>query len=186
MVQRFCNHSALLIVGAFVGLVLTSLWGGGLWGGSPWRSGNRQGVMVDASATQGEDNFSIATGMIGNGIEGLYFLDYLTGDLRAVVLNRRTAKFSGFYQYNIQNDFNVSGSKNPKFLMVTGQVEVPRGRGPTQIGNSAIYIAEATTGQVNAYAIEWSSAKYAAGKIDQGTFTLLDGEQLRTTFVRDQ
>jgi len=176
MVQRFCNHSALLVLGLFAGLVLTSLWHGGPW----------QNVMVDATATQGQDNFAIATGLIGNSMEGLYFLDYLTGDLRAVVLNQRTAKFSGFFQYNIQNDFNLSGSKNPKFLMVTGVVDVPRGRGPTQIGKSAIYIAEATTGQVNAYAIEWSSALYAAGKMQKGTFGLLDGAQLRTTFVRDQ
>lgn len=176
MVQRFCNHSALLILGIFVGLVLTNLW----------RSDNWQGVMVDATATQGQDNFSIATGLIGSGMEGLYFLDYLTGDLRAVVLNQRTARFSGFFDYNIQNDFNLTGSKNPKFLMVTGVVDVPRGRGPTQIGSSAIYIAEATTGQVNAYAIEWSSTLYAAGKTQKGTFTLLDGAQLRTTFVRDQ
>jgi len=176
MLQRFCNHSALLVLGLFAGLVLTGLWHGGPW----------QNVMVDASATHGQENWAIATGMIGNGIEGLYFLDYLTGDLRAVLLNRRTARFSGFYQYNIQNDFNLTASKNPKFLMVTGLVEVPRGRGPTQIGNSAIYIAEATTGQVNAYAIQWSSAMYAAGKTEQGTFARLDGAQLRTTFIRDQ
>jgi len=175
MVQRFCNHAAMLVLGIFVGMLLIAAW-----------HGVGQGVQVQASATQGESNFAIATGLIDNGVEGLYFLDYLTGDLRAVVLNRRTGRFSGFFEYNIQADFAAVTSKNPKFLMVTGLVDVPRGRGPTQIGSSAIFIAEATSGLVNAYAIKWNSSMYAAGKDQKDTFVLLDGAQMRTTFVRDE
>ncbi len=174
MVQRICNYGAVLILGVAVGLVSMVLWGGGI--GQP--------TLVQATATQGKDNFSIATGIIDNGLEGFYFLDFLTGDLRAAVISRRSGKFEGFFEYNVQNDFGAT--KNPKYLMVTGQVDLPRGSGPSQIASGVIYVAEATTGQVYAYVLPFSSSENNAGRRQTGTFQRLDGGAFRTTFVRDQ
>src|SRR5690606_38719510 len=92
-----------------------------------------------ATATHGADNFAIATGMVDDGIEALYFLDFLTGDLRAAIVNRRNAQFTGFFRYNVLGDFGGIVD-SPKFLMVTGQADLPRGRGTAQIGKSLIYV----------------------------------------------
>lgn len=172
--QSLVNALALLIVGAACGAVSTVL----CWSGLP-------GQHVLASATQGEDNFSIATGLVDDDLEGFFFLDFLTGDLRAAIISRRTGKFSGFFEYNVTQDFGTL-AQNPKYLMVTGLVDMPRGRGASQISRCLIYIAEATSGQVFAYALPYSSTLNAAGKTQTGTFALVDGGPFRTAFVRDQ
>jgi len=174
MVQRICNHAALLIVGGFVGVLVTVAW-----------SGTGQGVRVHASATHGEDNFAIATGFVDEGLEAFYFLDFLTGDLRAAVVSRRTGEFVAFFEKNIQADFGTM-TKNPKFLMVTGLANIPRGQAPFQVGQSLIYVAEASSGVVNAYALPWNSSLNAAGKPQRGEFIRLAGGEFRTTFVRDR
>lgn len=174
MVQRLCNHAAMLIVGIFVGGVLTAAW---------WGVGRE--IPIQATATHGESNFAIATGFVEPNLEALYFLDFLTGDLRAAVVSRRTGEFVAFFEKNLQADFQQMG-KNPKFLMVTGVADLPRGRAATQIGQSLIYVAEASSGQVNAYALPWNASLNTAGKPQRGTFILLAGGSFRTTFVRDQ
>ena len=180
MVQRLCNHAAVLIVGIFVGMVVAN-WSFDLSG--PEFFG--RGVSVHATATQGQDNSAIATGLVDNGIEAFYFLDTLTGDLRAAVVNRRNREFAALFEYNVLQDFGM-GTKNPKYLMVTGLADLPRGRGATQFGKSLIYVCEATSGQVNAYALPWNPSLNAAGKVQRGTFQRVAGGPFRTTFVRDQ
>ena len=174
MLQRFLNHTSVLVVGMALGAVLTAAWEGA-WMVEP----------AHATATHGSDNFAIATGFVDNGIEALYFLDFLTGDLRAAVVSRRNAEFTGFFQYNVLGDFNsVVGA--PKFLMVTGQASLPRGRGAAQLSNGLVYIAEATSGQVNAYAMPYSGTLNAAGQPQFGTFLRVGGGDFRNEFVRDE
>jgi len=178
MVQRICNHAAVLVLGLFAGVVLTAA-GLGLGG-----LGLGQGVQVQATATQGVDNFSIATGFVDEGIEALYFLDFITGDLRAVVISRRTGQFDALFEYNVLNDFGTR-IKNPKYLMVTGLAALPRGSRSTQLANSLVYVAEASTGQVFAYAMPWDSSASKAGQPQSGQFIRMGGGSIRTTVLRD-
>ena len=60
------------------------------------------------------------------GVEALYFLDFLTGDMRAAVINPKTGKFNSFFTRNIASDFGGAG-RNSGYLMVTGSVNMPRG-----------------------------------------------------------
>ncbi|MEM9185536.1 MAG: hypothetical protein AAGB00_03475 [Planctomycetota bacterium] len=142
-------------------------------------------IAVQGATAQGFDNFAVATGPVQQDIEAFYFLDFLTGDLRATALNSREAKFGAFYEYNIAQDF-PGATKNPKYLMVTGMANIPRGRGRTQIAQSVVYITEATTGQMAAYIMPWNSSMQASGKMQNGTFLKIADVQLRSTFVRDQ
>ncbi len=145
-------------------------------------------ITVHASATQAHDNFVIATGMIGKGTEALFFLDFLTGDLKAVVVSERGGGFNAFYQYNIAADFNLGAVKNPKYLMVTGLALGVRSGGGAggQLGESILYVVEATSGQVAAYGLPWSPSLASSGKPQRGTFIPLARTTLRNTFVRDQ
>jgi len=173
MVQRICNHAALLVLGVFFGALLTGGW-----------FGVGQGSQVHATATHGESNFAIATGPARNDLEAFYFLDFLTGDLRAAVVNTRNGKFTSLFEHNINADFE-SLSKNPKFLMVTGLAQLPRGRGNVQFGASLIYIAEATSGEVHSYALPFNTSLNAKGEYQRGSLVHVAGGSFRTTFVRD-
>src|SRR5215211_4740714 len=68
-----------LIVGLIIGLNIEGLW---------------PNVPLHAAATHGIDKFAIATGLVDNTVEALYFLDFLTGDMRAAVINPTTGKFT--------------------------------------------------------------------------------------------
>jgi hypothetical protein len=145
-------------------------------------------VQVQATATEGFDNFAIATGLADQSVEAVYFLDYLTGELKCAVINPKTGKFTAFFSYNVANDFRVAGAAgNAKYLVVTGVADmpVPRGGGNNQFGKSIVYIAEANSGVVAAYAIQWNPALLAAGRPQEGRFQLLDIAPFRTTAIRD-
>lgn len=169
-----CNHAAMMVLGLFVGGIAVAAY-----------HGVGQATPVQASATHGEGNFAIATGLIDERLEAFYFLDFLTGDLRAAAVSRRTGEFVAFFERNIQQDFGAVGS-NPKYLMVTGLADIPRGRAATEIGQSLIYIAEATGGEVSAYALPWNPSLNAKGAPQRGGFIRLAGGSFRTTFVRDE
>jgi hypothetical protein len=174
MLQRVCNHSAVLIVGIVVGAALTAGW-----------HGVTSIPQAHAVATSGSDNFAIATGFVDDQVEALYFLDFLTGDLRCAVVNRKNAAFTAFFQYNVLADFPGINDK-PRFLMVTGMADLQRGRGATQIARSLVYVAEATSGRVAAYAVPYNSTLLAAGAPQTGGFIRIAQGSFRDAFVRDQ
>lgn len=145
----------------------------------------RPTIRVDATATQGLDNFAIATGLVASGMEALYFLDYLTGDLKGAVISEKTGKFNALFHRNIAQDFGGI-TKNPRYLMVTGLADIPRGSSQFQLAQSIVYVAEASTGQVAAYAMPWNQSVQASGRPQQGTFERLDLQQFRTVYIRDQ
>jgi hypothetical protein len=159
-----------IVAGLVIGLNLQGLW---------------PSVPLHASATHGLDRFAIATGLVDDRVEALYFLDYLTGDMRAAVINPRTGKFTAFFTRNIAADFGGAG-RGAGYLMVTGEADIPRGAAQFQLERSIVYVADATTGQVAAYTIPWNSAVHAAGRTQYGEFQPLDVRQFRTAFVRDE
>lgn len=174
MVQSLRSRPATLLIGIVLGVVV-GLNVQGLW----------PNVPLHATATQGMDRFAIATGLVDNGVEALYFLDFLTGDLRAAVINPKTGKFNSLYVRNIAADFG-GVTKNPRYLVVTGLADMPRGRANFQFAKSVVYVAEASSGQVAAYTIPWNSSLQAAGQPQQGVFEPLDRLQFRTAVLRDE
>ncbi len=174
MTQSLKSGPAMLMIGIVLGLVI-GLNVQGLWPNIP----------LHATATQGLDRFAIATGLVDNGVEALYFLDFLTGDLRAAVVNPKTGKFNSLYVRNIAADFGAA-SANPRYLVVTGLADMPRGRANFQYAKCIVYVAEATSGQVAAYTIPWNSSLQAAGQPQHGVFEPLDRIQFRTAVLRDE
>jgi hypothetical protein len=159
-----------IAVGLIVGLNIQGIW---------------PSVPLHASATHGIDKFAIATGLVDERVEALYFLDFLTGDMRAAVVNPKNGRFTAFFTRNINNDFGGAG-RNSGYLMVTGSVAMPRGTADFQFASSIVYVAEASTGAVAAYCIPWNSTMHFAGKQQYNEFKLLDVQQFRTAFVRDE
>ena len=138
-----------------------------------------------ASATHGADGFAIATGDVDDGIEGLYVLDHVTGELKGAVFNPIARKFTGFYQSNILQDFGVTaGGGDTRFLMVTGVADMRRGAGKFRMARSVVYIADVKSGTVAVYGVPWAPERVASGGGITGTFQLLDAAKFRTVAVR--
>lgn len=144
---------------------------------------------VHATATQGQESFAIATGELDDGIEALYFLDFLTGELKAAVLNPRTGKFTALFTYkNVFKDLaiDLKDVKNPKFLMVTGATDMRQGVPGTNVkfGKGVIYITELTTGKIGAYTVPWNKPVFIAGQKIEASLVPLDSVQGRVVAIR--
>ena len=75
-----------LAIGLVVGLMI-----GGIWPDTP----------LHAVATDGTENFALATGFVDDGAEAVYLLDFLTGTLRAAVLSNQSRGFQAYYGANV-------------------------------------------------------------------------------------
>jgi hypothetical protein len=112
---------------------------------------------LHAVATDRAESFAMATGMLDQGVEAVYTLDFLTGDLGAAVLNPQTKTFTATYKRNILQDLKVQAGNNPKFMMVTGQADL-RTQGQLQFGASVVYVAELGSGMMGVYALPFNPA----------------------------
>jgi len=122
---------------------------------------------LHAVSTDSNDAFIIATGPLDQEVEGLYLLDCLTGNLMVTVPTRMGNGFAGGFRYNILNDFRVDPAKKPRFLMVTGSINLAVGAGAGQQmfpGISLLYIAEITTGRSVVYGTFWDRNAWKAGR----------------------
>ena len=147
--------AAGLVVGLVIGLNIEGLW---------------PSVPLHASATHGIDKFAIATGLVDNSVEALYFLDFLTGDMRAAVINPKTGKFNSFYTRNIAADFGGAG-RSSGYLMVTGSADMPRGTNNFQYRQEHCLRGRSQHRQVAAYTIPWNSTLHAAGRPSTANFS---------------
>lgn len=165
-IRRISYMAAGLAVA--VGLIL-GLTIGGLW---PQTS-------LHAMATDRVDTFAIATGLVDDDVEAVYFLDFLTGDLRALVMGKQAGGFCGFYTFNVANHLGIDPAKNPRYLMVTGISSLRRGGSRMQLSRAVVYVAEVTTGKVAAYAIPWNPSMAAAGQTMRGNLIPVAIDQFR-------
>lgn len=171
MVHSLQQGRALWLgLGVFVGVALSSLL---------------PHAPLHASATDRQENFAMATGRVDESVEAVFTLDFLTGQLNAAVLNPQTRQFSLSYSRNIMSDLKVQQGQNPKYLMVTGDVEL-RGGAAAPMGACAVYVAELTTGNMGAYALEFTRAWLNTPGAAQKQFVPLQVVQFRGAAVRGQ
>jgi hypothetical protein len=153
-----------LAVGLIIGLVTAGLW--------PQTS-------LHAMATDRVDTFAVATGQVDEDVEAIYFLDFLTGDLKAMVMGRQAGGFCGYYNYNVAAHLGIDPSKNPRYLMVTGVSSLRRGGSRMQLSRAVVYVAEVTSGKVGAYAVPWNPSMAAAGQRMVGNLIPVAVDQFR-------
>ncbi len=164
------NRGVWMVIGILIGLVA-----GALVPNTP----------LHASASIGQESFALCTGEVDTGLEGVYTLDYLTGELTGYVINTSTRKFTTAYKHNVLKDFGPE-AKNPKFLMVTGAANLPQGRQPVGVGRALIYIAELSSGKVAAYGVPWNTGRATAPGTATLNFVPLDAGSFRTLAIRPQ
>ena len=156
------SQIAFLAVGVAVGICLTSIW---------------PHEPAFAATTDRDSRFAMTTVDVSDigGIEGVFCLDFLTGQLRGGVLHTSTGKFQYTYTRNIAADFNIDASAEPHFSLVSGRASLVNSRG-VQLAQGVLYVAELSSGRVLAYTFPYQQGNKSAANIQ---LSPLDSFQFR-------
>jgi hypothetical protein len=84
----------------------------------------------------------VNVGVVSQDMDGVWILDYKSGKLLGTVVNRTTGKVSGWAEIDLVKEFDVQPKQNVHFLVTNGLV---------QRGQSALYVAETSTGKLGVY-----------------------------------
>lgn len=120
-------------------------------------------LKLKAMSSHGSDTFAIATGPVDDDVEGLYTLDFLTGDLSCFVINARNGAFGGLFKTNVAAVMGAEKGKKPNYLMVTGQINAVGNYGGQRPAACLCYVVDANTGDVAAFSFPWAKAATSAG-----------------------
>jgi hypothetical protein len=130
------------------------------------------------------DDFAIATGPVDDSTEALYFLDFLTGDLKAAVVGP-LRKFAALYQTNVRVDLGADTAKTSRYMMITGMASNIRGvRTQARPATAMLYVANCSNGRIAAYNFAWDQPSINAGRRILGQpIVLMDVFQARTAII---
>jgi hypothetical protein len=148
-------------------------------------SSSRRETPLQAVATHGQDNFAICTAPMDQDVEAVFVLDFVTGDLKASVMNVQTRRFNTLFEHNVLQDLPTLSVKNPQYRMVSGFANIRQNIAAGQLASSVIYVAEVTSGQVVAYGVPWTSGRASGGAPVKAQLIPLDRWQFRTTAIRN-
>jgi hypothetical protein len=190
------NRWAWLGSGLLVGMVLGSLW---------------PSIPLHGDTTDRSENIIMATGFVDEGIEAIFFLDSLTGLLRAAVPSlQRMQDYQAMWEANPGADMmnaiqiiNAAAAKatggkgavprpaiqppqSPRFVMVTGWMDVRQGSSRMKPSRCLVHVAEANTGIVMSYLLPWSPQMHASNQPLRMPMQLWAAQQFSTAVIRAQ
>ena len=121
-----------LIVGVLIGAAGFGFW---MAGSKPVQAGNDR-----------HEDYILCTGPVAALLrvptDGVWLLDYRSGKLLGTVIDRTVGKIIGWAEVDLVNEFGIPPRQNVHFMMTTGQVANSQ---------SALYVAETTTGKFGVY-----------------------------------
>lgn len=135
-------------------------------------------IPLAASSSDSTDSMAMATGPISDDAEGVFFLDFNTGDLQCLVYYPRSNRFGAHYYANVRAQLGSAG-KNSKYLMTTGAIAHRASTGGARPGNSLVYVTDVTTGLFAAYAVPWDRNAEATGRHQAAPLVLIQGGPIR-------
>jgi hypothetical protein len=101
-----------------------------------------------AASNDRYQDFIMATGAVSINprvqTDGVWLLDYRSGKLLGTVIDKNQGKIVGWAEVNLRTEFGVAERADVHFVMTTGYI--------TQ-GQSALYLAETSTGQFGVYTL---------------------------------
>ena len=161
MIRRLVYHRVTLLMGGLAtGLLISSgfsLLGLYACGYLPAARVRWLETKLHAAAAQSGDSMAVATGAIDEGVEGIFVLDFISGDLTCGVLNPRTGQLGGLFKHNVVQDLGVQQGKQPKYMLVTGIYTSPARGSNTRPAQSIVYVADSTSGRYVGYSLPWNS-----------------------------
>ena len=124
----------------------------------------RQVPQVQAITSLADEAFAVSTVPVDGTTEGVFILDFETGDLSGAVLNQATSRFGISFKRNVLKDlgFKPGQVKNPKFLLVSGVADLRQSAVP--LAQSVLYVTDSATGTTVVYGIPWNPQQAQAGQ----------------------
>jgi hypothetical protein len=113
-----------------------------------WPHEHAAAVVADRN-----DKFAVVTAEVDitQTVEGVFVLDFLTGQLRGAVPSPQGGGFAALYGRNVAADFQVNPNQPGNYAIVSARLNPQRaGRGAAPSA-SMIYVAELNSGKVIAY-----------------------------------
>ena len=102
--------------------------------------------QVHAASNDRYQDYVMATGAVSINAriqtDGVWMLDYKSGKLLGTVIDKSQGKIIGWAEVDLVAEFEVAPKQDVHFMMTTGYI--------TQ-GQSALYLAETTTGKFGVY-----------------------------------
>jgi hypothetical protein len=182
MIRQLVHRRGALLAGLGTGLLLSGLVALGLLHGSGALERARVRWLetrLHAAAAQNSGALAVATGYIEQGVEGIFVLDFISGDLTCGVLNPRTGQMAGLFKRNVAADLGVVQGKQPKYLMTTGFFDAKGTVSNTRPALSLVYIADTTTGNYIGYMLPWNSQALNANRVQIQSFIPIGGGSAR-------
>lgn len=142
-------------------------------------------LRLKGVASSSTENFAMATGQIEEDVEGVYCLDYLTGDLYCYILNPRTGLPGGIFKTNVVADLPVEKGKKPAYAMVTGSIQARAATGNFRPALSVVYVADTNTGNVVGYNVLWNRSISAADVGQKGDLKRVFFAKARSLELRE-
>jgi hypothetical protein len=151
----------MLTCGVAIGLAIGGALSAGIWLGSARNDSaaipQLSELKLHAMASHGAETFAIATGPIDGDVEGLFTLDYLTGELQCFVINPRFGGLGGWFKTNVAASLTPEKGKKPSYLISTGVLNAKAGTyGNYRPAGCICYVVDANTGECAAYSFPWS------------------------------
>jgi hypothetical protein len=182
----FTRSGLMLAAGLFAGLSLSvAATCGTLAAWGYFEHGKVQLLerQLHALATHGADSMAIATGLIDEGVEGIFILDFITGELTCQVLNSRFGTLGGVFKQNVALDLGVEQGKQPKYLLVTGGLEIRQNVSNIRPAKSIVYVADSNTGRYVAYMLPWNQQLANAGGAQAAPMVVIGRGSARNAIV---
>lgn len=105
-----------------------------------------QPKAASAGSNDRHEDFVMTTGAVQLNprvqTDGVWLLDYKSGKLLGTVIDKAQGKIVGWAEVDLVSEFEVAPKQDVHFLMTTGWVST---------GQSALYVAETTTGKFGVY-----------------------------------
>ena len=113
-----------------------------------------------ATSTDRNDKFAMTTCEVNlvDRFEAVFVLDFLTGQLQGATLDFRDGGFQYHFYRNIAQDFQVDPNAEPNYAILAGRAQLQGKRGITP-ATGVIYVAELSTGRVNAYGFPYQQGR---------------------------
>jgi hypothetical protein len=173
--------SGLLAFGACVMVAMV----GGIWvGASQAERSSLPLPQLHASTAAASSVMAVATGQISENAEGIFFLDFLTGDLQCLVYYPRIGAYGARFVTNVQQQL-PGGGRNAQYLMVTGTAVATGSTGAARPGNTLVYVTDVTTGTFASYAVPWDRTAESGGRLQSGPLVYVGGGPIRNFVLRD-
>lgn len=137
-----------------------------------------------AASAASTDTMAVATGPISEDAEGIFFLDFITGDLQCLVYYPRYRGFGAYFATNVLQRLG-GGGKNSQYILVTGGAVTRTNTAGARPGSSLVYVTDATSGMFAAYEVPWNRTAESSGRQQSGSLLYVGGGPVRNFQLND-